>query len=309
MEPLWVSQDSGRAIGVVECKVPDYSIAPKDSAPVVIGGVGGSGTRLVAQILQEEGVQFGGEMNDSLDNLWFSLLFVRRTIFLKSPQEIQQLVWLFINAMRDGLPIPKDLLPLIDGAARYDRGPALRKSVLQAARHSIMQGSPPSNEQPLWGWKQPNTHVLVPLLAQCIPQMRYIYVVRNGLDMAFSYNQNQLKYFWGDMLLEGDVDASPRNSLRYWVASYKRILTDRALLHDRLYILDFDLLCRSPVEELNKLNRFLNLEVHRETIETIARSIVTPDSTGRYRDQDCRQLCSEDVKFAKTLGFEVPSGF
>ena len=111
------------------------------------------------------------------------------------------------------------------------------------------------------------------------------------------------------MLLEGDVDASPRNSLRYWVASYKRILTGRALLHDRLYILDFDLLCRSPVEEVNKLNRFLNLEVHQETLETIARSIVTPDSTGRYRDQDCRQLCSEDVEFVSTLGYEVPSVF
>ena len=111
------------------------------------------------------------------------------------------------------------------------------------------------------------------------------------------------------MLLEGDLDAPPRNSLRYWVASYKRILTDRALLHDRLYILDFDLLCRSPVEEVNKLNRFLNLEVHQETLETIARSIVTPDSTGRYRDQDCRQLCSEDVEFVSTLGYEVPSVF
>jgi hypothetical protein len=40
------------------------------------------------------------------------------------------------------------------------------------------------------------------------------YVVRNGLDMAFGYNHNQLKYFWGDML----------------------------------YILDFDLLCINPVE-------------------------------------------------------------
>jgi len=42
----------------VECKVPDYSIAPKDAAPVVIGCVGGSGTRLVAQMLQQQGVQF-----------------------------------------------------------------------------------------------------------------------------------------------------------------------------------------------------------------------------------------------------------
>lgn len=284
----------------------DYSVATKDSAPIVIGGVGGSGTRLVTQILQQEGVSFGGEVNDSLDNLWFSLLFVRRTIFLKSPEEIRRLIWLFINAMRDCLPVPEELLPLLDEAARYDRGPALRKSVLQEARNSIVQNSTPLNGYEMWGWKQPNTHILVPILAQCIPKMKYIYVVRNGLDMAFSYNQNQLKYFWGDLLLEGEVDASPRNSLRYWVASYKRICSQRALLGNRLYILDFDLLCRNPVEQIEQLNRFLGLDVDDGNLEAVARTIVIPDSTGRYRDHDCGQLCSEDVEFVRALGFDVP---
>jgi hypothetical protein len=287
----------------------DYSIAAKDSAPVVIGGVGGSGTRLVTQILRQVGVIFDGVVNDSLDNLWFSLLFVRRTIFLKPPEEIRRLIWLFINAMRDSLPVPEELLPLLDEAARYDRGPALRKSVLQEARNSIVQNSSPHNSCELWGWKQPNTHVLVPILAQCLPKMKYIYVVRNGLDMAFSYNQNQLKYFWGDLLLEGEVDPSPRNSLRYWVASYKRICSNRALLDNRLYILDFDLLCRNPVEQIEKLNRFLDMDVDSDELEAVAKTIVLPDSTGRYRDQDCRQLCSEDVEFVRALGFDVPEGF
>ena len=287
----------------------DYSIAAKDSAPIVIGGVGGSGTRLVTQVLQQEGVYFGGEVNDSLDNLWFSLLFVRRTIFLKSPEEIRRLIWLFINAMRDSLPVPEELLPLLDEAARYDRGPALRKSVLQESRNSIVQNASPRNDYEMWGWKQPNTHVLVPILAQCIPEMKYIYVVRNGLDMAFSYNQNQLKYFWGDLLLEGEVDSSPRNSLRYWVASYKRICSNRALLDNRLYILDFDLLCKNPVQQIGKLNQFLGLDVDIDDLEAAARSIVIPDSTGRYRDQDCRQLCSEDVDFVRALGFDVPEEY
>jgi hypothetical protein len=283
----------------------DYEIAPRDSAPVVIGGIGGSGTRLVTQLLQQEGVFFGGELNESLDNLWFSLLFVRRTIFLKPLDEVRRLIWLFINAMRNGLPIPTELQPLLEDAARYDRGPALRREVLEHARASLISCSPPETTHELWGWKQPNTHVLVPLLAQFLPHMKYIYVVRNGLDMAFSYNQNQLKYFWGDLLLEGDVDSTPRNALRYWVASYKRICSDRTFMGDRLCILDFDLLCKYPVDQLQRLNQFLNLKVTPDILESVASSIVIPSSAGRHFHHDCRQLRSEDIDFVRNLGFEV----
>ena len=283
----------------------EYDIAVQDSAPIVIGGIGGSGTRLVAQILQQEGVAFPGDMNEELDNLWFSLLFVRRTIILKPLEEVKRLVWLFINAMRKREPVPEELVPLLDEAARYDRGPALRSSVLEAARQSISSSRKNQSTCELWGWKQPNTHVLVPLLAQYLPRMKYIYVVRNGLDMAFSYNQNQLKYFWGDLLLEGDIEPTPRNALRYWVASYKRICGDRALLGDRLYLLDFDSLCKNPIEQLKHLNKFLDVEVSHDILEAIARAIIVPDSTGRYQYQDCSQLCPEDVDFVRSLDFDT----
>jgi hypothetical protein len=45
--------------------------------PIVVGGVGGSGTRVIAQILSEIGVYFGADLNRPADNLWFTLLFRR----------------------------------------------------------------------------------------------------------------------------------------------------------------------------------------------------------------------------------------
>jgi Sulfotransferase family len=293
----------------VRSHLSEYNIADEDSAPIVIGGIGGSGTRLVTQILKQEGVLFTGDMNEELDNLWFSLLFVRRSIVLKPPEEIKRLIWLFINAMRKGLLIPDELVPLLDEAARYDRGPALRKSVLEAARQSISESRKDQSMYHFWGWKQPNTHVLVPLLAHCLPQMKYIYVLRNGLDMAFSDNQNQLKYFWGDLLLDGDIDPSPRNSLRYWIASYKRICSDRVLLGRRLYILDFDSLCKNPIEQIQRLNEFLGLDVNADKLNAIARTIVVPSSVGRHQNHDCRQLCLEDINFVRNLGFDIKVPF
>lgn len=282
-----------------------YGISPENSAPIVIGGIGGSGTRLVTQIVQQGGVFFGGDLNEELDNLWFSLLFVRRSIISRSNDDLERLAWLFVNAMRERHPVPEELIELLDEAAQSDRGPALRKSVLDSARASFDDPGLSPSTHTLWGWKQPNSHVLVPMLSQYIPGMKYIYVVRNGLDMAFGYNQNQLKYFWGDLLLESGVDSSPRNALRYWVASYKRNCAYRDFLGDRLYILNFDLLCNSPDEQIQHLYRFLNLDAAQIDLDSVVQSIVVPGSTGRHKHHDCGQLRTEDVEFVKSLGFDV----
>jgi len=289
----------------MEKMLSEYAIAAEDSSPIVIGGVGGSGTRLIARILRDQGTSLPGELNEALDNLWFSLLFVRRTILLKSHEETQRLAWLFANAMRRALPIPRELVHMLDEAARHDRGPALTRSVLQQARESMLAGRTTSDASISWAWKQPNSHVMVPMLNRCFPRMKYIYVARNGLDMAFSGNQNQLKYFWGDLLLEGDTSSSPRNALKYWVASYKRILGDQVMLGGRLYILNFDSLCSNPAEQINRLNQFLGLDVSEDKLRTIAQSISPPGSIGRYQRLDCAQLDSVDIEFVRDMGFKV----
>ncbi len=42
---------------------------------VAIGGMGGSGTRLIARILVECGIYMGSDLNEALDNLVFTRLF------------------------------------------------------------------------------------------------------------------------------------------------------------------------------------------------------------------------------------------
>ena len=47
------------------------------SPPLVIGGLGGSGTRVVAEIVLAQGWYLGQDLNRARDNLLFSLLFKR----------------------------------------------------------------------------------------------------------------------------------------------------------------------------------------------------------------------------------------
>ena len=50
--------------------------------PTVISGVGGSGTRVIAQILVELGFFIGHDLDRAMDNLSFSLLFMRPFWFI-----------------------------------------------------------------------------------------------------------------------------------------------------------------------------------------------------------------------------------
>jgi len=47
------------------------------NGPVAIGGVGGSGTRVVAETVNRLGIAFGRDLNGASDNLLYTLLFKR----------------------------------------------------------------------------------------------------------------------------------------------------------------------------------------------------------------------------------------
>ena len=64
------------------------------------------------------------------------------------------------------------------------------------------------------GVEKTNTYNIRKLI-KYYPKIKYIHVMRNGLDMAFSKNQNQLK-FWTDL------KPTPKNSLHYWVNVHKK---------------------------------------------------------------------------------------
>ena len=71
---------------------------------IVIGGVGGSGTRLIAMIVASLGLNIGNDLNESFDNLTFTLLFKRHNILKISDEEFNKLLILFeksFNPLKD----------------------------------------------------------------------------------------------------------------------------------------------------------------------------------------------------------------
>ena len=67
--------------------------------PVAIGGVGGSGTRLIANCLEELNYYIGSDLNKAKDNLWFTLLFKHIEILQYNNRQTADLLNIFLQGM------------------------------------------------------------------------------------------------------------------------------------------------------------------------------------------------------------------
>jgi hypothetical protein len=244
--------------------------------PCVIGGVGGSGTRVVAEILKQMGCYMGSNLNFANDNKGFAELFFRRewyTNFTRMEEE------LFYSKL---------------------------KGFEQAALHSLQCDSPSSIG---WGWKNPPTHIYLDYLSHYFPHLKYILVIRNGLDMAYSNNQNQLhnlgNFFHID--IPESENLLPKASLEYWIkANTRAIELGRNLLGKRFYVLKYESLCRNPDKEIRRLIDFLNPSLSSiSNIEELCTLVTKPETIGRYKRKDLHVFSEMDMLSVRKLGFSI----
>jgi hypothetical protein len=272
--------------------------------PVAIGGVGGSGTRLVAGLLLQLGYFLGSDLNEPLDNLWFTLFFKRLEALSCPDAELARDLGLFVRRMEGRAPLDEQARARVVTLASMDR-PQHDRLWLQARASSFLADCDGKPVDAPWGWKEPNTHIAIPRLLSLLPTLHYIHVMRNGLDMAFSQNQNQAN-LWGRLLLDlGDESGTPRASLRFWCWAHKRMLEIARRWPERAMFLNYDRLCLDPLPSLTSLLQFLGIAPKTETIDTLRHSIRIPESIGRFRMHGTADLDPGDVSFVASLGFPI----
>lgn len=275
----------------------------QSGATVAVGGVGGSGTRVVAQVLDALGLYLGDDLNDAGDNLWFTLLFKHREILDFPPERFARYHALFVAAMQGKTPDLSDVDRLHRDLMGFERAGLHGRSWLQARWDSLRSPRVAAGAVG-WGWKEPNTHMVLEPLLELQPGLRYVHVMRNGLDMAFSANQNQLR-IWGPRALGPRFDTSPRASLAFWRWAQERVFALAARYPGRVLVLDFDRLCRAPVDELARLTSSLGLSSDRARCVELARLVRIPTTVGRFRCADPSMLDQDDVRYVAGLGFET----
>jgi hypothetical protein len=258
---------------------------PLPLGPVVVGGLGGSGTRVVAEMLRRLDVYIGGDLNDSIDNLWWTLLFKlprwhekRRR---RGADSIPGVIGVLEAAMTGRLGPDDVQRELIEEAAarsiecwrrrrlRDDRPPMWieqRKASLLRSRELY-----PGPTVGRWGWKAPTSHVFVPELhAHFGDRFRYVHVIRNGLYMTKSTNQAQV-HRWGPTSKRWSRRTSPElASLEYWIdANHTAISRGRELGPGRFLLVDYDAWCADPAPGVRELVEFLQVEASPELVASL----------------------------------------
>ncbi len=227
-------------------------------APLVIGGVGGSGTRVYRKIVEAAGYTMltapwplhHFSRREHHDNYFLLKYFYARWVdrYLLGelkPAELKQ--------MRLEL---KTLL-VLSGPAHYGRG--------------------------LWGWKNPRTLYLLPFLNELYPDMRYIHVIRDGRDHAF----HPRFPYEHDVLLSPEQRRSEEPVRKALAWDSANTLGERAgdtFLQGRYMQSRLEDLCADPTAEIGRVFAFLGCQ-DDAGVARAARYVKKPSSSGRWRDE------------------------
>ena len=236
------------------------TLAPEVPPPLVIGATGGSGTRVMVQVLRKAGWFMGNRVNpdneDSLPIAWFLTKW------------LQQL---------------KDF-------------PNVEPGVLRRAIHDFermvyihRRGIPSPDVH--WGWKNPRSLWLVPFLVNRFPKLKFIHMIRDARDMMLSENIYFLRQN-GHWLLGPDWWRNREAAqMELWRQSNKRAVEfAQKYLKDRYYMVRYEDLCQKPRETVSGLMNFLGKP--ELDIAPLIEGIRDRGNIGRWRKAQSGELQS-----------------
>ncbi len=235
--------------------------------PIVVGGMGGSGTRSVAQLLARAGVQMGTRLNAE-----------------KDAEYLTSYDWHYGRDLLERMLDAPAEVGGTAGMARYDR--AFRRAL-----RAHLQGAPQPTPGDPWGWKHPHTYLLLPFLRRHFPGLRFIHVVRDGRDMAFSGNQRQTRRY-GPVLTPG-LAPGPVGSAAYWSAANLYAAAGGAAMGEAYYVVRLEDLCAEPTKATYAMLRWAGLVADGTPVDDVswAEQIVrAPSSLGRWRTSEYERL-------------------
>lgn len=244
--------------------------------PVVIGALGGSGTRVVTSIVRDAGWWMGGRVIDATEDSLPMSAFLNR----------------WFEALLDFPDVPPGIL---------NQALADFRKATDAHREGIRHPDAP------WGWKNPRNMWLVPFYAFVFKGMKFIHLIRDGRDMSLSANRFLLETH-GPRLLGPEWMNNPvAAQMELWRIGNPRAADSAALLPPGHYLLlRYEELCSKPRETVPHLLNFLG--VGQGMSEELVGKISPSDGIGRWRGvggAEMAALTSQAKDELERFGYET----
>ena len=236
--------------------------------PAVIFGTGGSGTRVLASLAREAGYFMGTNLNrpgDSADLGQFTGEWANR--YLRRSNWVEE-TW--HEASREKFEYQRSMRESFQGAIEGHRA-ALE------------------DDQAPWGWKAPRTVLILPFVHELYPVAKVVHLVRDGRDIAYSKNQNQLRRH-GHRVLPPSDKRVPRAqaSIMFWSrVNLAAARYGERFLDGNYLLLRYEDVCADPGEAAARLVDFLGCAVSADSMRRAANDLVRPsESLGRWRERE-----------------------
>jgi hypothetical protein len=217
-----------------------------------MGATGGSGTRVVARVARRAGLYIGTNLNPAEDAL-----------------EIAEYYDRWINPYY---------------SHGHGWGPDVEAD-MRAELMPLLERHRAGSDGQAWGWKEPRSIFLISFLAQALPGLRFVHLVRDGRDLAFSKNQNQPRKHADAFLgTESDDPATPPRSIELWNAvNLAAADAAEAQLGERYLRIRYEDLCAQPEPVIARVLGFLELDGDPAAL---SQEVEPPPTLGRWREAD-----------------------
>ena len=273
---------------------------------IAIGALGGSGTRAIAQVLIDAGVYMGDNLNNANDNKLFTRLFKDPALFNDADKtKIQERLSVFGEYMRTNHLSWKSTKLVLTASFRNS---LTRNSFKFNMRVLGKTFSTPRNRE-TWGWKEPNTQIYLQEIDAYFDNLKYLHVIRHGLDMAFSGNRKQLTN-WG---YRYNIHIGPDDTeqdiaykqLEYWIQSTREAIEKGEHLRGEFLLLNHSEFCARPKEQIDRMLDFIEIDVPPDKRTALYAIPRTPRTAGRFRQHDLGLFDQAQLDYVREMGFDI----
>jgi sulfotransferase family protein len=228
--------------------------------PLLIGGLGGSGTRVFSRIARHGGRFMGSHVD---------------------PQEDATPFWRLYHCFARRY---------LEQGQRFSPAERTKVDTFLDSRVRVHLAGLPGRDQP-WGVKNPRSIFMLPYWAERFPGVRFLHIVRNGLDMAYSANTNQLRDFGDVVLRDGINELSPARAILFWQEA-NRMAADFGECHlpGRYRRVRLEDLCADPAGVVDDVFAFIGAAPDDAAYCSALAEIRMTGTLGRWRDQPTEQM-------------------
>jgi hypothetical protein len=288
--------------------------------PIVVIGMGRSGTKLLTDALERLGVFMGvsQDMNDE------ALLFLRANIDLMRSAGAS---WDAPDPMGAALEDPSrraELAAMVEPRLRGLRALSYLGWPRLARFRSV------ANQTGLWGWKDPRSTWTLPVWRELFPGLRAVHLLRHGVDVAaslrtvgqslgmdeesrragvrlgtFRWRGRRVKrpLRQGRWVEEAARFDTLQPGIELWSRTVDRARQQMAELGDRAIELRFEDLAGDPEPAIRALGRLCGVEPSRAQLDQAAALVDRKRSAAYERDPELREFAERNAELLARYGY------